>query len=85
MIGLTRRISEWVCFEHHGRPRNDAEQWWAYRSGAFPVPSTVEEALARQGELIGIAALRLTPPKKGEYQKIISYKRLPVPLAEAAE
>ncbi len=51
-IGFNERVSEWICFEHSGWPRNAAEIWWKRRS-LEPVPSTVEMAveLARAGAL----------------------------------
>lgn len=46
-----RRFSKWVCFNHHGFPRHDAERWWkshtAAKGAATAPPSTVEEALLR--------------------------------------
>ncbi len=46
---------EWVLFEHGGPGRYRAEKWWAAHGGLTPVPSCVEEALARWAEL--------TPPR----------------------
>jgi DNA repair protein RadD len=40
-----QRFSEWVCLQHHGYPRQKAEQWWQERAPHLPVPDTVEAAL----------------------------------------
>jgi len=37
-------VSEWVCFEHKGFPRNNAVSWWEARSD-MPIPATVREAM----------------------------------------
>lgn len=48
-LGL-REVSEWVCLQHPGRVQRKAVAWWR-RRGRRPVPSTVDQALQRQGEL----------------------------------
>jgi DNA repair protein RadD len=48
--GLLRH-HEWVCLEHEGYPRQRAVSWWHQRAQNGHVPATVEEALARTGEL----------------------------------
>src|SRR5262249_7280893 len=45
LCGLSRH-SEWICFEHSGRPRENAAHWWARRLPGTRTPNTVEEALA---------------------------------------
>lgn len=76
--GWQERISEWVCFEHHGYARNRAIAWWRERGGKMPVPATVEEARVRielgetaapysvtvddRGEFPQLKTVRMTPP-----------------------
>jgi DNA repair protein RadD len=72
-------FSEWVCFDHNGYPRRKAEQWWRRHVSsdyiAHTVPKSVEEALARIGEL--------QPPHtvtinfKDKYPKVVDYDREP--------
>ena len=49
--GVSHRVvSEFVCLEHGGFPRQKAVQWWHRSAGTSP-PDTVDEALARIGEV----------------------------------
>jgi DNA repair protein RadD len=48
--GLTSFHKDYVCLEHEGRARRNAESWWRQRAGTMP-PSCVEEALGRVDEL----------------------------------
>lgn len=52
----TRVVSEWVCFEHDGYARQQAERWWqraAESFDPFDIPGSVGDALdrIRQGEV----------------------------------
>lgn len=38
-------MSEWVCLQHSGYPRQKAEQWWMRRAPHLPIPDTVDAAL----------------------------------------
>ncbi|WP_425070663.1 DEAD/DEAH box helicase family protein [Sagittula sp. S175] len=62
-----RVVSEVVCIEHSGFPRQKAVQWWTAMAGTTP-PATVDEALARQGEIRrpGEAVIR----REGKYDRI---------------
>lgn len=40
----------WVCLEHQGRARRNAENWWIKHAGTTP-PSNVQEALNRKEEI----------------------------------
>lgn len=60
--------SEWVCFEHQGYARKQAERWWLEGGGDMPIPSTVEEALARFGEISRPVSIFVRP--KGRYFNI---------------
>lgn len=44
-ISINERVSEWVCIEHAGWPRQKAEQWWSQRS-LTPCPETAAEAVS---------------------------------------
>lgn len=49
--GVSHRVvSEFVCLEHGGFPRQKAVQWWHRMAGTSP-PDTVAEAIARIGEV----------------------------------
>jgi DNA repair protein RadD len=39
--------SEWICFEHGGRPTRKAIEWWRQRDDLQDPPETTAEALAR--------------------------------------
>mgnify|MGYP004449692909 FL=1 len=70
-------FSEWVCFDHHGYPKRKADQWWRrhVRSDyiAHNVPSSVEEALSRVGELQQPDTVTIN--FKDRYPKVIDYDR----------
>ena len=43
---------KWVCIEHPpGGAREKAKSWWTRHGGAFPIPTTVDEARSRSREL----------------------------------
>ncbi len=60
-------FSEWICFEHDGYAQKKAGWWWSRRFG-YPVPTTVDRALAtpdlerRIGEMT--AAVKLDHSKQ---------------------
>lgn len=43
----TARVREWICFEHTGRARQKAVEWWVKRCHieGFPCPVNVQEAV----------------------------------------
>ena len=43
-VGLNWPISEWLCFDHTGFPREKAEEWWKRRT-TLEIPATVEDAI----------------------------------------
>jgi len=66
-------VSEWVCIEHEGFARSNAERWWRNRSN-IPTPLTVDEAIS----LANCGALR-TPSEilvkeEGRWLKVINAK-----------
>ncbi|WP_310533163.1 DEAD/DEAH box helicase family protein [Novosphingobium sp.] len=69
-IGMTYQ-REWVCFNHTGYARTKAESWWLRRAPA-PVPRTVEEAIARAGEVTAPSHIRVR--RNGKYDEIIAFK-----------
>lgn len=69
-VGLTVH-REWVCIEHVGFARQKAEGWWLRRAPG-PVPRTVEEAIARSGELAVPDAIQVK--REGRYDRVISHR-----------
>lgn len=69
-----KAVSEWVCFEHGGFPRQKAVAWWQRWAGTRP-PDSVGEALARLGEVQqpGEAVLH----REGKYYRIKSLRAIP--------
>ncbi|RUM45132.1 MAG: DNA helicase [Desulfocapsa sp.] len=55
--------SEWICIEHQGFARAKAEKWWLDRGDDF-VPTTIDEALERFGDLICPEEILVSKPKK---------------------
>src|SRR5215471_7407301 len=64
--------SKWVCLQHFGWPRTFAEKWWHQMSGGEPPPGTVNEALARQDELLPVTHIQVAP--SGKYWEIVAYR-----------
>lgn len=60
-------VSEWVCLEHTGFPRQKAVQWWHHNAGTTP-PSTVAEAMIRAKEVRVPAEVVLK--REGKYSRI---------------
>lgn len=73
--------NEWLAFEHHGFPAQKAAQWWSLHRGQFPVPKTVDDALARLDELSRPQTISVKP--RGRYFDIIG-RSLPAANEEAA-
>jgi len=66
-------FAKWVCLQHNGYARSQAEQFWRVLSGGLSVPHTVDEALNRQDELAWVSHIRVAP--EGEkYWRIIGYR-----------
>lgn len=64
--------SEWVCFEHAGYPREKSVAWWMRRAPNAPVPHTVNDAMARTGELRAPIAINVKPV--GKYTEIVGVR-----------
>lgn len=82
-IGIGERVSEWVCVEHAGWPRQKAEQWWAKRS-LTPCPDTAAEAVQWSGCLAmpDVITVRRWPGK--QWPEIVSAE-ITQPLTELDE
>jgi DNA repair protein RadD len=63
-IAGLEQVREWLPFEHDGYARQKACQWWALHGGRTPFPRTVDEAMARAGELAMPAGINLRPNGK---------------------
>lgn len=68
LCGLLRH-SEWVCFNHVGYAQEKAFLWWRKRAATNP-PMSVDEALARVGELA--EPLRIMVRPEGRFVKILN-------------
>ncbi len=63
----SRVVSEMVCFEHVGFPRQKAVSWWQQMAGTTP-PDTVAEALDREAEVR--APAEVVVRREGKYDVI---------------
>lgn len=74
----SRRISEWVCFEHDGYARQKAVEWWSEVS-AGECPSSINEALETINT-IGIAEVEsIRVQRQGKYDRVLSKRVGPKP------
>jgi DNA repair protein RadD len=62
---------KWCAFEHSSYARQKACQWWSLHGGRMPFPVTVDEAIARRGELTMPAGINVRP--EGKYFEITNY------------
>ena len=69
-VGLTVH-KEWACPQHPGFARQKFEGWWLRRAPG-PVPRTVDEAIARSGELAVPDAVQVK--REGKYDRVISHR-----------
>lgn len=74
--GMTRVVSEWVCFEHAGFAREKAVHWWARHRNeelAAPTPKSTGDALemAADGEFPMRDPLGLLVNHAGKYPEIV--------------
>ena len=69
----TQSISEWVCIEHVGFARRQAERWWLERS-RVACPLTAEEAVEIQRGQGLAETLSITTMPDGKYKKIVAYE-----------
>jgi DNA repair protein RadD len=66
-------FDKWICLQHGGYARIQAERFWQALSDGTSVPCSVDEALKRQDELAWVSHIRVAP--KGErYWDIIGYR-----------
>jgi DNA repair protein RadD len=74
-IGLFHRVSEWICFEHVGWPRQKAELWWRTRSND-PLPDTAQQAVdsAQAGGLAVTKSITVRSVAGEKYDRIVDYE-----------
>ncbi|MGD8453627.1 MAG: DEAD/DEAH box helicase [Phycisphaerae bacterium] len=73
--GFQTYVSEWVCFEHQGYPRQKAEIWWRARCDG-PVPGNTEEAVerARAGALAPTVAITVEHREGERFDRVVAYR-----------
>src|SRR5262249_41719878 len=65
-------FNKWICLQHLGWARALAEKWWREMSGGERPPDTINEALARQDELLPVTHIQVAP--SGRYWEIVAYR-----------
>lgn len=60
-------VNSWLCFSHPqgSMPQRKAVTWWLEAGGKLPAPQSVDDALARQGELRMPEAIRFRKSDSG--------------------
>jgi DNA repair protein RadD len=66
-------FDKWICLQHGGYARIQAERFWQALSGGTLVPCSVDEALKRQDELAWVSHIRVAP-KGQRYWDIVGYR-----------
>ena len=74
-IAFNEYVSEWVCFEHTGFPRQKAEQWWSRRTNE-PVPDTAEAAveMTDAGALAPTLAITVERKAGEKFDRVVAYR-----------
>ena len=67
-----KSYNEWVCVEHQGYARQKALEWWRKRAPGFPMPRTVDDAIAQAGQLTRPTAISVRP--SGRFLEISGYR-----------
>ena len=67
-----KSYNEWVCVEHQGYARQKALEWWRKRAPGFPMPRTVDDAIAQAGQLTRPTAISVRP--SGRFLEISCYR-----------
>lgn len=66
-------ISEWICLEHKGYPRDKAIKWWRARmTGPGVLPNTVAEGIAQSATLKKPVEIKVQ--KNGKYTEIKEFR-----------
>lgn len=67
--------NQWVCFEHDGRARATAVDWWRqFVGGNAPAPKTVDSALQTLNMQQHNTPQRIKVMHEGKYQKVVGYE-----------
>jgi len=85
-IGHQQWVSEWVCFEHTGFPRQQAIAWWHKRSQA-PLPRNIEEAvyIANHGGLADTTQVALAKELGSGYRRVVGHRLGSIPPWDATK
>src|SRR5262249_6517275 len=70
--GGIETFNKWICLQHVGLARALAEKWWRQMTGGERPPDSVDEALARQDELLPVTHIQVAPA--GKYLEIVAYR-----------
>jgi superfamily II DNA or RNA helicase len=68
---------EWICFEHTGFARDKAGMWWGRLGASVPTPRTVDDALARVGELRLVTGVKVKEGS-GRYKEVVGRRLDPI-------
>ena len=67
-----KSYNEWVCVEHQGYACQKALQWWRKRAPGYPMPRSVDDAIAQAGQLARPTAISVRP--SGHFLEISGYR-----------
>ena len=72
----------WICPGHQGYAKTKSDKWWRQHGGETPAPASVDDFLARVGELRDTNQIQVRP--SGKYWEIVGFKVDPVAKQQAA-
>ncbi|MGY6251755.1 DEAD/DEAH box helicase, partial [Bosea thiooxidans] len=71
--GLTT-YKTWLCPQHTGFAKSKADRWWRSHNGKTPFPSSVDEWLSRESELVGTAEIAIKPKPGSKFWDVTDFK-----------
>jgi DNA repair protein RadD len=71
--GLTT-YKTWLCPQHSGFAKSKADRWWKSHGGAVPFPSTVDEWLSREAELLPTAEIAIKPKPGSKFMDVSDFR-----------
>ncbi|WP_100960995.1 DEAD/DEAH box helicase family protein [Bosea sp. FBZP-16] len=71
--GLTT-YKTWLCPQHTGFAKSKADRWWRQHGGQTPFPSSVDEWLSRESELVATAEFAIKPKPRSKYFDVTDFR-----------
>lgn len=71
MVGM-KVVKKWICPEHSGKAKSEADRFWHIHGGKRPFPKSVDEWLERADELVATAEVEIK--YGGKHPEIVGWR-----------